>query len=113
VLTCPHCHHEICLRELPHQGFSKSFRICPDCGGSFTPDKDTKYRQAIFIVIAIICLVLTLFLYFDGTNWLVPSVTSYVIFALLLYWGNKRIFLVPYQGGRSGKDRDRGSGDAQ
>jgi uncharacterized protein (DUF983 family) len=117
VLTCPHCHDEICLRELPHQGFSKSFRICPGCGGSFTPDKDTKYRQAILIVIAVISLILTLFLYFDSTDWLIPAVASYVVFALLLYWGNKRVFLVVYHG--KGSERDGGksngtdNGDAQ
>ena len=97
MTTCPHCSLEIRLRELPHQGFFKSFRICPDCGGSFTVDTDTKYRQAVCLFIAIISLVVTMLLYFRGTEWLIPAVLSYVILGLIIYWGNKRMYLIPYQ----------------
>jgi uncharacterized protein (DUF983 family) len=93
---CPHCRTEIILRELPHQGFLKSNRLCPQCGGSFTVDKDTKYRQAFFIVILLISLVFTLFLYFDETDWLLPALLSYFAVGILLYRANKKVFLVPY-----------------
>jgi len=97
MTTCPHCSIEIRLRELRHQGLLKSFRICPNCGGSFTVDSDTKYRQAIFIFIALISLAFTILLYFLGSEWLIPALISYVILGLLIYWGNKQVYLVPYQ----------------
>ena len=46
---------------------------------------------------AIISLVLTMLLYFRGMEWLIPGIISYVILGLLIYWGNKHIFLVPYK----------------
>ena len=98
---CPHCGREIRIRELPHPGFLKNYRICPDCGGRFTVDSDTKYRQALFIVMALIALVFTLFLYFDDTAWLAPALASYVVLGLLLYWGNKNVYFVPYKKGRA------------
>jgi len=98
---CPHCKSEIRLKELPHQGFFNSFRLCPSCGGSFTVDTSTKYRQAIFIFIALISLAFTMLLYFQGSEWLVPSLASYVVLGLLIYWGNRMVFLVPY-----GKDQN-------
>lgn len=97
MLTCPHCHHEIQINELPHPGFFKNFRVCPDCNGSFTPDTNTKYLQAVCILISIISLVITLLLYFKGTQWLIPAILSYAGFGLIVYLGNKRIYLVPYQ----------------
>ena len=84
------------MRELRHPGFFKNFRVCPNCQGNFTPDTRTKYRQAIFIFIAIISLVVTILLYIDGPQWLIPGIISYVILGLLIYWGNRHIFLVPY-----------------
>jgi len=99
MTTCPHCSLEIRLRELRYQGLFKSFRICPNCGGSFTVDTDTKYRQAIFIFIALIALAFTILLYFRGSDWLFPALISYVILGLLIYWGNKKLFLVPYEKG--------------
>ncbi len=97
MTICPHCSIEIRLRELGYQGLLKSFRICPNCGGSFTVDTDTKYRQALFIFIAIISLAFTILLYFQGSDWLFPALFSYVVLGLLIYWGNKNLFLVPYQ----------------
>jgi len=35
---------------------SRHFRICPNCPGKFTLDRDAKYRQGIVIVIAVISL---------------------------------------------------------
>lgn len=94
---CPHCYAEIKINELPHQGFFDSYRVCPKCGGSFTSDKDTKYRQALCLFIAIISLAVTMLLYLQGTEWLIPAIVSYVILGLIIYWGNKRMFFVPYQ----------------
>lgn len=97
MLTCPHCRIEICMRELPHPGFFANYRVCPHCEGLFTPDTGTKYRQALSILIAIISLVFTLLLYFGHMGWLAPAIVSYLVLGLIIYWGNKRIFLVPYE----------------
>lgn len=59
-------------------------------------DTDTKYRQAILIFIAVISLMLTILLYFHTSEWIIPALVSYVILGLLLYWGNKQLFFVPY-----------------
>jgi hypothetical protein len=96
MLTCPHCETKIVMRQLSHPGLFKNFRICPNCNGKFTPDLKTKYRQAICIFLAIVSLVLTIMLHINGTEWLIPAVISYLFLGLLIYWGNKHIFLVPY-----------------
>ena len=101
---CPHCHTEIRLRDLPHQGLFSSHRVCPACSGRFTPDPDTKCRQAFCLIIALIALVSTLLLYFDDTGWLVSALASYVALGLLIAWGNRKMFLVPYQGKRNKRD---------
>jgi len=41
-------------------------------------------------------LVFTLFLYFDDTAWLIPSLISYIALGALLFWGNKKVHFVPY-----------------
>ena len=84
------------MRQLPHEGLFKNYRICPSCGEKFTPDTATKYRQALAIFIALISLGFTMLLYFGTTQWLVPALISYLILALIIFWGNKKIFLVPY-----------------
>ena len=99
--TCPHCSIKIRLNELPHQGLFKSFRICPNCGGQFTVDTDTKYRQAAFIVILLISLAFTILLYYGDSKWLIPALISYAVLVILFYWGNKKLFLVPYQKGKN------------
>jgi hypothetical protein len=104
MLTCPHCHHEIRIRELPHPEWFKNYRICTTCTGRFTVDGDTKIRQALFLVIAFISLFLTLYLYFDGNAWLTPAIVSYVFLALIIYWGNKRVYFVPYKTSRNTLD---------
>lgn len=98
---CPHCNIEIRVRELPHQGIWKNFRICPGCGGYFTVDTKTKYRQAIFLLIAVVSLILTLLMYYQGSEWMIPAIVSYIILGIVIYWGNKHVFFVPYQ-----EDRD-------
>ena len=94
--TCPHCKIEIRIRELPHQGLFENFRVCPDCGGRFTVDTETKYRQAAFIFILLLSLAFTVLLYFRGTAWLIPALVSYVLLGTIVYWGNRQLFYVRY-----------------
>jgi hypothetical protein len=98
---CPYCKNAIRLKELPYQGYFNSYKICQSCGGRFTVDIGTKYRQAVFIFIALISLAFTMLLYFKGLEWLIPSLVSYIILGSLIYWGNKKLFLVPF-----GKDQN-------
>ena len=97
MLICPHCNQEVCIRKIPHPGFFKDYRICPNCDGKFTPDRDTKYHQAICIVIALVSTAMTIILYLGDTDWLIPAIVSYIILGLIIYRGNKRIYLVPYK----------------
>jgi hypothetical protein len=60
-------------------------------------DTDTKYRQAAFLVITVISLAFTILLYYGYSKWLIPALVSYVVLGLLIYWGNKKLFFVPYQ----------------
>lgn len=94
---CPHCKVEIRVRELPHQGLFNTYRICPDCGGSFTVDRDTKYRQAACLIIALISLVFTMLLYYKNEEWLIPALASYVSLGLIIYWGNRKLYFIPYE----------------
>jgi hypothetical protein len=105
--TCPHCQTPIRISELPHQGLFRSFRICPDCGGSFIVDRKTRQRQAAFIVVALISLVLTVMLTHAGSEWLLPALISYVIMGMLIYWGNRQVVFVPYDKDRNASDDDR------
>jgi hypothetical protein len=107
MLTCPHCQTPIRLGELPHQGLFKSHRVCPDCAGSFIVDRKTRQRQAAFIVVALVSLVLTVLLTRGDTAWLLPAVTSYVILGVLIYWGNRQVYLVPYEKDRKAGDDGR------
>ena len=97
MLTCPHCQHDIVMKEVPHEGMFKNYRTCPFCAEKFTPDTDTKYRQAILIVISLFSLVFTILWYRGDSQWIPPALATYVAFAGLLYWGNKKIYLVPYK----------------
>ena len=100
VLSCPYCNIDIVLRELPHQGLLANFRVCPECGGAFTVDPDTKIRQGLFIAVALLSLVFTVFLYLNSDGWLVPALCSYLALGLLIYWGNKKVYLVPRAPGK-------------
>ena len=93
--ACPHCEVPVDITQLRHQGMFKSYRECPNCQKHFEVDPNTKRRQAFFIVLALISLVLTLLLYFRGVIWLVPACVSYVLLAVLIYWANKKVFYVP------------------
>ena len=75
----------------------KNYRICPGCEGRFTVDKATKGRQAAFILVALVSLVLTILMHFRGNDWMIPALLSYVILTGLIYWGNKKVYLVPYK----------------
>jgi hypothetical protein len=85
------------MRELPHPGWFANYRICPVCSESFTADPGTKFRQALFIIIALVSCAFTVLLYIGSSKWLIPALVSYVVFGLLLYWANKKMFLVPYK----------------
>jgi len=97
MLTCPHCNQKVELRELPHPGLFASYKSCPHCAGNFTPDIHAKYRQVIFLFAGIISLVLTVLLYIDSRVWLVSVIISYIAMGVIVYWGNKHMFLVPYE----------------
>ena len=94
--TCPHCNIEICIRKLRHQGLFENYRVCQKCENRFTVDTNTKYLQAVCIFVAIISLVITILMYFQGTTWIIPAIISYFVLVLIIFWGNKRVFLVPY-----------------
>ena len=101
--SCPHCHNDIVVRELPHPGLFANYRICPNCEGRFTVDHRTKRNQAVALVIALACLALTILLYSRGSEWLVPALISYVALSVLIYWGNKHVRFVAY--GEADSDR--------
>ena len=84
------------MREAQHEGFFKNYKKCPKCRGKFTVDRDTKIRQGLFIIIAIISLVITVLMYFEGSAWVTPAIASYIVLVVLIYWGNKKVILVRY-----------------
>lgn len=98
MLACPYCKTPVDLKQLSYPAVWRNYRICPHCEGRFTVDPDTRIRQALFIVVALIALVLTMALYYGGRQWLIPALASYVAMAGLLAWGNRKVYLVPYQG---------------
>jgi uncharacterized protein (DUF983 family) len=102
-LPCPHCHKGVVMRELRYPGWFANYRRCPHCGDCFAVDPDTKWRQTWCIVIAFISLLFTIMLYFDDSGWLSPALVSYAVLAILIYRGNKKVFLVPWS---SDENRD-------
>ena len=102
---CPHCKQVIKGKDLQDQISFKRYRTCPSCAQPFTVDVSTKFRQVIGILIALISLAFTLGLFYLGTDWLIPTIISYIILGLLIYWGNKRVIFVPYD-----KDRNASKG---
>ena len=93
---CPHCNVEIRIRELPHPSFFANYRVCPNCSEKFTVDRNTKYRQAICIPLALTSLFFTGAMYFGHQNYLLPALLSYLVLAIYIYWANKRVYFVPY-----------------
>ena len=96
ALPCPHCQTAVVLAELPHPTWTASYRECPECRQLLTVDAKTKRRQAFAIVTAVLALVLTALQYFRSGGWLTFALMSYVLLALQIWWGNKRVKLVPY-----------------
>ena len=94
---CPHCQHEIVLRQLPHEGLWRSDRRCPDCGKRFTVDPATKRRQAAFIVVALITLVLTVASSLGHTALWIPALIGNLALVALIIWGNHQLHLVPVE----------------
>ena len=98
--ACPHCNQIIDRKvtQATEERISfKAYRSCPFCGGLFTVDRSTKRRQAIGIVIALVSLCFTLGLYYQGKQWLIPAIVSYIILGVFIYWGNKQVLFVPYK----------------
>lgn len=95
--SCPHCETQIDIRKLRYQGLFKSYRVCPHCKAGFSVDTDTKRRQTICMVVALISLVFTLLLYCESSDWLIPSLLSYAALVGLVYWGNRKLYFVPYE----------------
>jgi len=95
--VCPYCSEKIVIRELRYQGLFKNFRVCPKCGGKFTVDTETKRWQAVCLIIILVSLCFTLLMYYVGTAWIVPSLMTYIILALIIYWRNKRVIFVRYK----------------
>lgn len=75
----------------------KNYRKCPYCSDFITVDKKTKRRQAIFLLLTLGSLVLTILWYFQDSKWFIPAMLSYLIIGVFLYWANKRVLLVPYE----------------
>jgi hypothetical protein len=51
----------------------------------------------MFLLGALISLALTIALYLRGMAWLAPALISYGFLGVILYRGNRRMFLVPYR----------------
>lgn len=92
--ACPHCSTSIDLSKIKHEGLFAAHRICPVCKQSFEVDTTTKRRQAVFMVILLVSLVLTVLLYIDGWKWVPYAVASYFLAGAVLYWGNKNLRLI-------------------
>ena len=92
--ACPHCCNPIDLRRIKHQGLLVSHRICPTCDQAFEVDPKTKRRQAGFIVLALISLVLTVLMYGDAKRWLPYAMPSYLLLGAAIYYGNKKVYFV-------------------
>lgn len=95
--ACPFCKQPFHVRALPHQSWWKNDRLCPHCGGKITVDRDTKIRQMLFLLLALISLAFTAMLQFDGNHWLLPALASYLVMWLGLYWATKQVFFLPYK----------------
>ena len=102
--VCPYCSEKIVIRELRYQGLFKDFRVCPKCGGRFTVDIETKRWQAVWLLIGLVSFCFTMLLYYVGTAWLVPSLITYIVLALIIYWRTKRVALVRYKAPERRKD---------
>jgi len=74
MLRCPHCDLAIELRQLRHRGWWRSDRVCPDCKGG----------------------VLTILATLGDERWWIATCASFVPLAWLIWYGNRRVRLVPF-----------------
>ncbi len=42
-------------------------------------------------------LAFTILLYLGDNNWLIPAIISYIFLIGLIFWGNKKLYYVPYK----------------
>jgi hypothetical protein len=94
MLSCPHCGAPIDFRKIRHEGLFETRRTCPGCNQSFDLDARTKKRQAIIMVVLVLCFALTVLTYIYGAYWTALAVASYCLFGGILIYGNRRIYLV-------------------
>lgn len=78
-----------------------SHRICPTCEGAFEVDPQTKKRQAAFIALAMPSLILTILMYFEFRQWAPFAVFSYLVLGVLIYFANRKVYLVKVEPTRS------------
>ena len=101
MLTCPHCSGAIDMRQAKHEGLFATHRACPSCRRFFDLDARTKTRQALMLATLAVALVLTVLTYFHGRFWAPFAVASYCLAGAVLYYGNKKMYLVEYTGGKN------------
>lgn len=82
-----------------------SHRICPHCEESFEVDPHTKRRQAAFIILATVSLILTVLMYFDFHQWALFAISTYVVLGALIYLANKKVYLVKHNRGASNPEK--------
>ncbi len=105
--ACPYCNEPVDLRAIKHQGMFSAHRICPTCNQPFEVDPKTKQRQAVFIVLALLSLVLTILMYADVRKWVAYAISSYLALAVLIYYANGKVYLVKSERpGQSPKEDD-------
>ncbi len=97
MLFCPHCESPVDLRKLKHQGMFAAHRICPTCGKAFEVDPRTKKRQAAFIVLALVSLILTILMYFYFRQWAPYAILSYLVLGVLIFYANSKVYLVKHE----------------
>lgn len=97
MLTCPHCREGVRTADLHRQRIFAGYRTCPHCGKRFRVDAKTKRRQVAALVVALISLGFTLLWYYRSPVWVSPAILSYLALAWIIYRGNKRVVLVPYE----------------
>ena len=99
---CPHCKKNLVKQSEKYNPLSfKSYVECPYCGGKFTVDSQTKYRQARAIIISLVSLAFTLLWYYNGIGWLTYAIVSWIVLGLYIYQSDKKVSFVPYHNGES------------
>ena len=94
--SCPSCQAEIRGKDIADKTSLQPYRTCPVCQSRFTADAPTKKRQAIALVLAIASLTLTIGWCFFDQAWQTPTITSYIVLAACIFWGNRRVQYVSY-----------------